>query len=135
MLSLKEAYYLKAPLSCARLWAKDIWSPNLPQSKSIFSWKLILQRVSPDDQILSRGVSLASMCPLCKVTCESISHLFSSCRFATVPWNWFYKMCNFFSRLNSFEDILHLRKMGFCKQGSLVLRAAAIYVVWNIWRS
>ncbi|XP_058782945.1 uncharacterized protein LOC131657578 [Vicia villosa] len=132
-LCLKDAFNIKAPISCERSWAKSIWSSDIPPSKFILAWKLILRRVPTDDLFLAHRISLASMCPICKKAPESIMHLFSSCRFASSLWNWFFKIAKFTAIPNTFEEILQLCNSGFSKHCLLVLRAAAVFVIWNIW--
>lgn len=78
---------------------------------------------------------MTSMCSLCKEAPESIPHLFSSCRFTSSLWNWFFKIGNFTSKLTNFEEVLQMYSTGFSKRCSQVLRVVAIFVVWNIWRS
>ncbi|GLT26221.1 hypothetical protein SLA2020_013030 [Shorea laevis] len=58
-----------------------IWSRYVPSKISIFVWHLLLDRLPIKDNLLLRGVSLASnaACVLCGVHLENVNHVFAKC--------------------------------------------------------
>lgn len=61
-LALKDAYNFKITNFPKVRWAKVIWSPDFPPSKSIMVWRLMLDKLPTDDNLVSRGCHFPSMC-------------------------------------------------------------------------
>jgi hypothetical protein len=70
-LTLKDAYLLKSPQSQHFHWAKTIWSPDIPPSKSFLSWRLIHGKLPTDENLMCKGCSIASMCSICGSAADS----------------------------------------------------------------
>ncbi|XP_045791752.1 uncharacterized protein LOC123886479 [Trifolium pratense] len=77
---MKDAYEFKRNKSPQKNWAKTIWCNDIPPSKSLLVWRLMLDKVPTDDKLMERGCCLPSMCSLCNTTFESSFHLFFTCR-------------------------------------------------------
>jgi mannosylglycoprotein endo-beta-mannosidase len=75
-LELKQAYEFKSQQYQELHWAKLIWIPEIPPSKSLLVWRLMLGKVPTDENLISRGCSIPSMCSLCQSHAESSHHLF-----------------------------------------------------------
>jgi hypothetical protein len=81
-LQLKDAYLFKLQQLQELHWAKMIWSPDIPPSKSLFVWGLMHDKVPTDENLLRRGCYLPSMCSFCCKHEESTFHIFFECDFA-----------------------------------------------------
>jgi len=76
-LTLKDAYNLKKKTNFQKVrWAKLIWSPDFPPSKSLMVWRLMLDKLPTDDNLISIGCHFSSMCSLCGSKAETSFHLF-----------------------------------------------------------
>ncbi|PNX55100.1 ribonuclease H [Trifolium pratense] len=53
-LQLKEAYQFKHQQYQDLLWAKIIWSPDIPPSKSLLAWRLMHEKVLTDENLKLR---------------------------------------------------------------------------------
>ncbi|KAF1887579.1 hypothetical protein Lal_00040633 [Lupinus albus] len=60
ILTLKESYNCLSPISSTPSWWKITWSNSIPPSKSFTTWRLIHQRMPTDENLMSRGCSMAS---------------------------------------------------------------------------
>jgi len=47
-------------------WGKMIWTSSIPLTKTLVLWKVLHQMLPVDKDIQIRGISLCSMCSLCK---------------------------------------------------------------------
>jgi len=61
-------------------------------SASVFTWKVLLDKVARKDNLDIRGINLDNyMCALCKRDVEIANHLFFRCLISWVVWNLYYK--------------------------------------------
>lgn len=74
-LTLQEAYNFKNP-SVPFDWTKAIWRKDIPPSKSIFVWKLMMKKIATDDNLILRGCNIVSLCSQCRSATETSQHLF-----------------------------------------------------------
>ena len=74
-------------------WGKLIWTSSIPPAKTLVLWKVLHKRLPIDKDIQVRGISLCSMCSLCRKQEESISHfsliVLSPPRFGIIPNRFF----------------------------------------------
>jgi hypothetical protein len=63
-LSSKEAYEFKKHHFPKLHWTKHVWFIDIPPSKSLMVWRLMLDKLPIDDNLSSRGCHLPSMCSL-----------------------------------------------------------------------
>ena len=70
---------------------KDIWHKGITNSMSIFTWRLISNRISVDAKLQWRRISLASKCVCCMVSpkIETLAHLFIRGEGASKVWEAF----------------------------------------------
>ncbi|GAU15839.1 hypothetical protein TSUD_236550, partial [Trifolium subterraneum] len=87
-LSLKCAYDYKSSPSQPVHWGKLIWNISIPPSKSLFFWRVIHNKIPTDDNLITRGQHLPSICNLCLKHSESSHHLMFECSFAYNIWRW-----------------------------------------------
>lgn len=74
-LTLKEAYKFIAP-SISYDQAKIIQCKDIPSSKSMFIWKLVLDKLPTNDNLMYKGCQIPYRCNLCKSNIETSKHLF-----------------------------------------------------------
>nr|KYP56006.1 hypothetical protein KK1_002232 [Cajanus cajan] len=55
-------------------WGKVIWANFLPPTCSCILWKLIYHKFPVDDNLISRGVIVVSMCSLCVTAMQNSVH-------------------------------------------------------------
>ncbi|XP_058775611.1 uncharacterized protein LOC131649884 [Vicia villosa] len=70
ILTLQEAYKFKNP-SAPIVWTKAVWNKDIPPSKSIFVWKLMMNKLATDDNLTIRGCNIVSICSLCRSSLET----------------------------------------------------------------
>jgi hypothetical protein len=88
-LELKQAYTFKMQQYQVLHWAKLIWNPSIPPSKSLFAWRLMHNKVPTDENLMTRGCVIPSMCNLCNCNSGSSFHIFFfECAFAVRLWSW-----------------------------------------------
>lgn len=73
---------------------------------SFFCWRLFWSKLPTDNVFCIKGFSLASHCPICKKEEDSILHIFFSCPYAIVIWDFIGNQ--FGIRLNVSLNPLHL---------------------------
>ncbi|GAU47353.1 hypothetical protein TSUD_190190 [Trifolium subterraneum] len=54
-LSMKDAYEFKRLKAPQKSWAKIIWCMEIPPSKSLLAWRLMQDKILPDDKLMERG--------------------------------------------------------------------------------
>ncbi|GAU41182.1 hypothetical protein TSUD_89780 [Trifolium subterraneum] len=57
-LKLSDAYLFKVPQFQDLHWAKVIWSPDIPPSKSLLVWRIMDNKVSTYENLMIRGCAL-----------------------------------------------------------------------------
>jgi hypothetical protein len=93
-LSMKSAYEFKRHKAQIKNWAKLIWCKDVPPSKSLLVWRLMLDKVPTYDMLMPRGCCISSMCSLCNSSSESSFHSFFNCNFAFKLWCWLATLLN-----------------------------------------
>lgn len=132
-LSLKEAYLYKVQVGQKIHWAKIIWSPDIPPSKSMMVWRLMHDRLPTDEKMMERGSNMVSMCTNCKTYTESSSHLFLHCPFASKLWNWLSSVLNFPINFTVTSDIWNVCDRSWTPQCKLAITACLVNVINCIW--
>lgn len=134
-LSLKGAYIFKASSVQPIHWAKSIWSPNIPPSKSLLAWRLMHDKIPVDGSLKQRGCVLPSICNLCLKAEETTFHLFFECFYAIQLWCWLASVLNQPLHFSALEEIWHLSERGWSPQCKLAIIAAIINIMSAIWRA
>jgi len=133
ILTLKDAYVFKKHHFPKVPWAKIIWSKDIPPSKSILVWRLMLNKLPTDDNLAARGCHLPSMCSLCNMNEESSFHLFFECTYATNLWCWFASVLNKQLHFHSMTDMWNICNSSWNPQWKLVITAAMINIIGSVW--
>jgi hypothetical protein len=74
-LTLKLEYSFQAPF-VQNPRGKIIWNSAIPPSKSLHFWRLFHNKLRSDENLISRGFSIPSVCNLCYKQPELSQHLF-----------------------------------------------------------
>ena len=114
-------------------WAKSIWSPEIPPSKSLVVWRLMHNKLPSDENLLFRGCYFPSMCSVCKSCSETTYHLFFECAFALNLWAWFGSILNSSIQINSMDDIGIIMNKNWSPQCKVVIKACFINILNVIW--
>ena len=80
-LSFRDAYDFLRP-SAPVPWARHLWGPHIPPRISTFVWRLLHGRLATHNLLQLYDRSMATRCPICENSSETIEHLFLSCPFA-----------------------------------------------------
>jgi mannosylglycoprotein endo-beta-mannosidase len=107
-LELKQAYSFKRQQYQDLYWAKLIWIHAIPPSKSLLVWRLMHQKVPTDENLMSRGCAIPSICNLCSCHSESSFHIFFECAFAVRLWSWLAGCLNITIQFTCMEDMWKL---------------------------
>jgi hypothetical protein len=100
----KDAYCFKLQQFQDLQWAKLIWSPDIPPSKSLLVWRLMHDKVPTDEHLLRKGCYMPLICSLCFKQVESSFHLFFDCEFAIALWSWLANCLNLNLHFTSMEN-------------------------------
>ncbi|CAJ2671835.1 unnamed protein product [Trifolium pratense] len=133
LLTLKDAYNFKRNHFPVLSWAKVIWCNDVPPSRSLLVWRIMLDKLSTDDKLMDRGFCLPSMCSLCKIHTETLFHLFFECEFAFGLRRWLATCLNLVLQFQSMEDIWSLCDRARSPQCRIVIKSAIINVLYAIW--
>ncbi|GKV50142.1 hypothetical protein SLEP1_g56854 [Rubroshorea leprosula] len=70
-------------------YCKLIWSHLIPTKVSVFSWRLLLNHLPTKDNLIQRGIDLASRfgCVLCNGYLEDANHIFAICIYSQSIWS------------------------------------------------
>jgi len=104
-LTLKDAYSFKNNSYPKLNWAKNIWSKDIPPSRSLLVWRIMWDKLQKDENLSSKGCCLPSMCSLYGSKAETTFHLFFECIYAVNLWCWLAAILNTPIHFQSIEDI------------------------------
>jgi hypothetical protein len=132
-LTLKQAYDFKLPPVQELHWAKLIWNSDIPPSKSMLAWRLMHEKLPTDENLLTRGCAIPSMCNFCCSHVETSFHIFFECQFAIKLWSWLAGCLNLTLQFTSMEDIWKLCDLHWSPQSKITLAAAIVNLLHTIW--
>jgi ribonuclease HI len=132
-LELKEAYSFKMPPLQDLFWARCVWSPDIPPSKSLMVWRLMHNKMPTDENLIFRGCVLTSMCNLCNKHAETTFHIFFGCDFAIKLWSWLAGCLNITIQFTSMEDMWKLCEMNWSAQSKVTMIAVIINLLNTLW--
>jgi ribonuclease HI len=96
--SVRSAYHLAKELqdamsgessmssSVSEIW-RIMWQLQIPNAVKMFLWKACHNLLPTKDNLLKRGVVQESLCPICGLETESITHILWSCSSAMDVWS------------------------------------------------
>jgi hypothetical protein len=131
-LELKHAYDFKLAQVQELHWARLIWNVDIPPSKSLLAWRLMHDKLPTDDNLMTRGCSIPSMCNFCLKHTETSFHIFFECQFAIKLWSWLAGCLNFTLQFTSMEDIWKLCDLNWSPQSKVTMLAAIINLLLSL---
>jgi ribonuclease HI len=134
-LSFKEAFLYKYGTGQNINWAKTLWNQDIPPSKSLLIWRLMHNKTPTDDNLMTRGLQLPSMCSACNADSETSFHLFFKCKYALNLWNWLFSIINISVQFGSIDDFWLLLNRDWSPQGKIVLQACMFNIINIIWQN
>jgi hypothetical protein len=81
--SAKQAYFHLFPLQAQIGWTIWIWHNFVPPSTSFVAWRCFHNKMPTNDNLITRGCIVVSVCDLCLSHYETTHHMFLSCPFAS----------------------------------------------------
>ncbi|KAI0498665.1 hypothetical protein KFK09_019555 [Dendrobium nobile] len=108
-----------------------IWHKNIPTTISIFVWRALHKFLPTDDNMIYKGLSLASKCQCCVHT-ENIHHVLISGPVAVRTWAYFDDLF----RLNCFNYHLPLKVFLNCwliKVKGHIRNVIPCLILWFLW--
>ena len=133
-LTFKEAYLFHSRDQTQNTsWAKLIWNPVIPPSKSLLLWRILLDKIPTDDQLSKRWCQFPSIFNLCLISAETSTHLFLDCNFASQIWNWLKSILNFNFSVTSCIELLKVFDRAWSPQCKVVILAAIMNCFHTIW--
>lgn len=96
-------------------------------------WRLAHDKIPAKLLIMSRGISLASICYLCNSDVESAYHMFFQCSFARYLWSWLRRKAWIHSNPMSLDDLFQICNSSTSNQYGFVLKVAIIFNMNQIW--
>jgi ribonuclease HI len=132
-LTLKEAYLFKLQQVHDLPWANSIWSSDIPPSKSLLVWRIMHDKVPTDENLMSRGCYIPSICNLCSCHVETTFHLFFECSYAIRLWSWFAGCVNQVLHFSSLEDMWKIADLNWSPQCRVTIIAAIVNLLNTLW--
>jgi ribonuclease HI len=91
------------------------------------------EKVPTDENLMSRGCYIPSMCNLCKTQVKISFHIFFDCSFAFKLWCWFACCFNQSLQFSSLDDMWKLRDLSWSPQCKITVTVAIIKLLNTIW--
>lgn len=67
-----------------RVYIHWVWKNKVPPRMKVFAWLTFYDKTLTADNLAKRGWNLPSMCFLCRMANENVTHMFSECRFSNL---------------------------------------------------
>jgi hypothetical protein len=96
-------------------------------------WRLMHEKMPTDENLMSRGCALPSMCNLCNCHIESSFHIFFECSFAIRLWSWLAGCLNQTIQFTCMEDMWKLCDLNWSPQSKVTITTAIINLLNSIW--
>ena len=114
----------------------SIWRLPVPSNAMGMAWRLFLDRMQTQDNLLKRGVALpADTCLLCSCAVETGPHLFFTCVFSWHVWMGIYAWFGVTTVIH-YDGLIHysaFQELARTKCQKRIVGAVWIAVIWCIW--
>ncbi|XP_058724451.1 uncharacterized protein LOC131595932 [Vicia villosa] len=116
---------------------KVLWDLKLPPKIKVFGWRFFIDRLPTRDQLLKRGIALASgpNCVLCDSSFESSSHLFFNCHMVKGVWNHVFIWLGIAEEIN-LEDLFcfeAIQEKVKCSNRRIIINFVWVATIWSLW--
>ncbi|XP_035831977.1 uncharacterized protein LOC118481011 [Helianthus annuus] len=114
------------------------WCKWLPTKCNVFAWRAEMGRIPTTLALRNRNIYVEDVnCPFCNDREETIEHIFTACRTATIIWNFVSNWCrvpNCF--VFSFRDLMEIHNhSGLNEREKTILNGIIIICCWSIWKA
>lgn len=113
------------PIASLDPLANPFWNYFIHPSLACFSWRLLHRKTPTDIWAKSKGIKLASICPIRLSSEESDLHLFFSCSLAYAIWSWLLS-----TTAGTIWSVLSLGREGFGRKCAVTVFFHAISFLW-----
>jgi hypothetical protein len=115
---------------------KLVWKAWAPPKIKFFAWLAIQNRLWTADRLEKRGWDNCGLCPLCKQTGETATHLFSQCRYSRRLWgfikDWVGTTC---IRMEEWTVELHIEDWWtMMASKAKAMASVTMLASWLIWK-
>lgn len=132
--STRSVYaYLKGDVATVA-WSSLVWNSYGIPRQNFLTWLVIQNRCPTKDRLLSWGLQVDPLCPLCNVGQESHNHLFFDCSFSFQIWSVMAARCGFQARPNWDETVIGLQNFRGNKNLRRLLLLAWQSSIYSIWK-
>lgn len=69
-------------------WSNKVWDSQFWPKIKIFLWLLMRRKTLTWENLRKKGFCGPSRCPMCNLEEETMNHLFNTCEWANLLWNW-----------------------------------------------
>jgi hypothetical protein len=132
-----KSYYkvLSSPIQSSFPW-KSIWKVKVSPRVAFFAWTVTLGKILTLDNLRKRNIIVMEWCYMCKISGESIDHLFLHCMVAIELWRTILQMFGVeWVMPRSVKDMLGSWRG---QKGNRTLipiwRMAPLCLMWCVWR-
>ncbi|KAL0759958.1 hypothetical protein Bca101_076108 [Brassica carinata] len=115
-------------------WSSLVWSSYGIPRQNFLTWLVIQNRCPTKDRLLSWGLQVDPLCPLCNVGQESRNHLFFDCSFSFQICSVIAARCGFQARPNWDETVISLQNFRENKNLRRVFLLAWQSSIYSIWK-
>jgi ribonuclease HI len=99
------------------------------------AWRLMHEKLPTDENLMTRGCAIPSMCNFCNHHVETSFHIFFECQFAIKLWSWLAGCLNCTIQFTNMEDIWRLCDSNWSPQSKVTITAAIINLLHTIWQA
>jgi ribonuclease HI len=91
------------------------------------------EKIPTDENLMTRGCEIPSMCNFCNNHVETSFHIFFECQFSIKLWSWLAGCLNLTLQFTSMDDIWKLCDLNWSPQSKVTVTAAIINLLNTIW--
>ncbi|XP_058772395.1 uncharacterized protein LOC131646348 [Vicia villosa] len=132
-LTLQLAYEFQRGKKPSVSWHHFVWSNHFPPSKFFMAWRLILDKIPTDENLIRRGFLFSSACSLCNASVESSQHLFFECPFVAALRYWLSTMLDCRFGIRNWEDVWQTCGLFWSGQCATVVHCAILHLFNVVW--
>ena len=115
---------------------ENVWLTNTAPKIRLFLWRALFGALAVADCMRSHGLVINTLCPVCLVKEETVSHVLFECPLAASVW----QISTLPQPENGFtcsttENILHLLQLRTRESLPANMRAAIPWILWGLWKA
>lgn len=118
-------------------WTAKVWDNLLWPKVRTFLWLLMQKKTLTWENLLKKGFTGPSRCPMCLKEEETMNHLFNSCDWASQLWQWMEDMLETSDRN---RDLIQETISNWRRNFSRIQRVESIwkcvpgFITWTTWK-